>query len=304
MKFAISLIFVLQISSGFSQPYSEVNRLSTDHKEINDSEGISYIATTRSYFSYRRPSNFGPRQGTNKSSYSSKRPSNFYRYIDGNNNDLCNIVLEELNNGFNVFDQNVRTNLSSVADLLLGTSLKIKFERLPSILSGYSKLLKHPQIDYSVLDLNNNGTLETVYIWTWVGPHIQHRLYFEDGVVDSHFTFSEIAEYSIDKAYIQDRAGLDTTGTSSPKFIEEYRNRVIDEAKLVVPDNSYPFYDGFYHSPISYNGKTYLLSTSSITRNWVINTFLLELNGHIEPEIACQFRSNFLILDSKYFEAL
>lgn len=304
VKFTIFIIFLLQIFPAYSQPYSETNRLFAGYKEIIDSEGNSYIATTSSYFSYRRPPKFDQRQGVNKSSYSSKRPGNFYRYIDGYNNDLCNIILEELNNGFNVFDQNVATNMSSGADLLLDTGLNIKFERLPRILSGYGKPIRHPQIDYSILDLNNNGTLETVYIWTWTGPHIQHRIFYDDGVVDDHLALAEKEPYSIDKSFILDRANLDISAALYPEFREEYQSRVIGEGELVVRNNPYHYYNGFYHAPISFNGKTYLLSTSAITRNWVINTFLIELNEGKELKIACQFTSNYLILDKDKFEAL
>ena len=296
------------------QEYSVDNRLFERTISLKDSQQNEYIATTDIYFFYQRPKYNELEATTRNSENSLRRPSDSYTFIEGKYSDFCGVILEGLNDGFNVYDTGILLNLDGISDMFLGTVFNVEMQRLnlydvAEASSSFRFDRDVTQIDYAVIDIENNGEKETVYLRTLKSPIVAHSLEYIGGVIDDPQRYSSMQEY---------REALFSKIEATPVQAADLRNypdflRKISELDRTGPTISYGSLNQsittssrspFFYKFIFYNNKYYVLQMSAGYYKHIIDVNLVEYFESAEPQIICRYRNKYISLLRDDFESL
>lgn len=283
-KFSAKVTLILVIVS-----FSNTSHFGQELNRVEDLSGKEYAVTTRASLMYRCPSDFDTLSNINTGTCM-YRPSNFYQLLQGEEKEQCRAIVESLNLEFRT---QVTNNRNFWVQVLLKNAYSYELARLSMPDTNISAL------DYFTADMNNNGTVETVYRWTAMKASVfSHSVLFEDGVVRD-FVQRPLAE--------------------GEQFVREYFSR--NDGKSIFNWESLPVqrqfnYDslkkaanfdlGFmiqystvhkYYEPIEYEGMNYFLLTNNHpVLSFYPQVFLLRLDAEGGLSIDCQFGGNYLVL--------
>ena len=214
------------------------------------------------------------------------RPSNFYSLVGANDSTLCETALNALNKSYLISDVNIHTNLDMMSDFLLNSDIHVEFSTLESEVINYAG---EPQIEVANIDMNNNGTTETVFRQIFSSPTVQHTLYFNDGTAIPNNSENSIQwEFLLASRFINRITSDLPIVPNSPTF-----DHVAIRLQHYTPS--------YFFEIVKIEDRYYVLTTNNLPRDKLPQALLIEVESQNEAYLKCHFQSNYILLSERTY---